>query len=83
MNPQSRFRFMPALIVCILLAFFGVALFLPALLPGVELDASLLQTLLTLTVVGVSFYLGTSSSSQKKDDTIAGLSQPDPAKPKE
>jgi hypothetical protein len=79
MKPQNRF--MQGLVVCILLAFFGLALFLPALVPNIEFDPALVQTLLTLTVVGVSYYLGTSSQSAKKDDTIAGLT--DPSKPKD
>jgi hypothetical protein len=70
---------MQAFIVVVLLAFYGAALFLPAFLP-VSLDEAMKQTLLNLVIAAVSYYIGTSAGSSKKDDTIAGLSQPVPPK---
>jgi len=64
---------MPAFIVTVLLAYFGLALFGKRI--GVEMDQSnpLVQTLINLTIAAASFFIGTSQGSSKKDDIIAGL----------
>lgn len=75
---------MPAFIVVVLLALYGGAFFLPAFVPGVTFDEAMKQTLLNLVIAAVSYYIGTTKSSSKKDETIAGLSQPDkPPEPKQ
>jgi hypothetical protein len=72
MKPNTS---MPAFIVVALLAIYAAAFFLPAFLP-VTFDEAMKQTLLNLVIAAVSYYIGTTQSSTKKDDTIAGLSQP-------
>lgn len=47
-------------------------------------DPSMVERVGTLVLIVINFLFGSSAGSAKKDDTIAGLSQPtDPAKPKE
>lgn len=66
-------RFMAAIITLGLLALYGLVLLTPMLFPGkgIEFDPALVQTLLTLVVVAVTYYIGTSNASQTKDETIA------------
>lgn len=69
-------RFMAGTITLGLLALYGFVLLSPAIFgiwgkPPPEYDPALVQTLLTLVVVAVTYYIGTSQSSQTKDDTIA------------
>jgi len=72
MKPTAN-PFMQAFIAVALVLFFGAALFLPALLPDFSPNESVLQTLLTLVVVAVGFYLGSSSSSAGKDQAIRDM----------
>jgi glucose dehydrogenase len=65
---KSPSRFMAGLISLVLLALFGIVLLAPIAWQGITFDPALVQTLLTLTVLAVSFYLGSSNSSQAKDD---------------
>lgn len=77
-------RSMQAFIVIVLLALYATALLLPAFMPEVQFDEAMKQTLLNLVIAAVSYFIGTSATSAKKDDTIAGLSQlpaKDEAKP--
>lgn len=71
-NFKTPSRAMAAVIALVLLALFGAVLLTPMIWPEkhVEFDPALVQTLLTLTVIAVGYYLGTSSNSQAKDDTI-------------
>jgi glucose dehydrogenase len=70
-NFKTPSRVMAATIALVLLGLFGVVLLTPMMLHGITFDPALVQTLLTLTVIAVGFYLGTSNSSQAKDETIA------------
>lgn len=74
---------MPAFIVTVLLAYFGLALFGKPLGIVVTSDSPMVQTLINLTLMAAGFFIGTTQSSQKKDDTIAaqvaGAPPPDPA----
>lgn len=70
-NFKTPSRVMAALISLILLGLFGFVLLAPAFLKDVEFDEALKQTLLTLTVIAVGYYLGTSNASHTKDETIA------------
>lgn len=67
---------MPAVIVIVLLAYFGIALFGKAV--GIDVDSAspLVQTLINLTIAASSYFLGTTQGSAKKDDVIAGKSPP-------
>lgn len=55
---------MQAFIVVVLLIFYGVALFLPAVKPDAELDEAMKQTLLNLVIAAVSYYIGTSAGAK-------------------
>lgn len=83
MNNPNANPLVQAIIALILLVMFAVALFLPAWFPDFHPDASVLQTLLTLVVVGVSFYLGSASGSARKDETIRDMlpTKPEDGKP--
>lgn len=62
---------MPGFIVTVLLAYFGLALFEPWGLSINSSDNPLVQTLINVTIAAVSYFIGTSQGSQKKDDIIA------------
>jgi hypothetical protein len=68
MKLKTPGRPMAAAVVLILLALFGAALLTPLFQPDVKFDAALLSTLGTLVALAVNFYLGSSNSSQAKDD---------------
>jgi glucose dehydrogenase len=63
-------RVMAATIALVLLGLFGVVLLAPMFSKDISFDPALVQTLLTLTVIAVGYYLGTSNASQAKDETI-------------
>lgn len=65
-------RVQAAIALLLLLMFAGV-LFVPAFVPAFKIDPDTKQSLFTLTVMAVSFYLGSSSGSAKKDDQNAAL----------
>ncbi len=67
--------YMPAAIALLLLAYFGVALFGPAIWPSMKIEANLTQTLMNLVIAAVSYYIGTTQQSAKKDETIATISK--------
>jgi hypothetical protein len=71
MMPKADHRIMPAVIAAAFIAIFAVVMLTPMFKPDVEFDESMKQTLLTLTVAAVMFYIGTSQGSAKKDETIA------------
>lgn len=62
---------MPGFIVTVLLAYFGLALFEPWGLSINSSDNPLVQTLINVTIAAVSYFIGTSQGSAKKDDIIA------------
>lgn len=71
-NWKTPSRFMAGLITLILLGLFAYVLLSPAIFgKQVEFDATLVQTLITLTVLAVSFYISSTNTSQAKDETIA------------
>ena len=63
--------FMQGLITIVLLVYFGFAMFGKSFWPGFDVADAMAQTLINLVILGVGFYLGSSSNSQKKDDVIA------------
>ena len=69
---------MPAFIATVLLAYFGFALFGPAFFPSLKVETNLIQTLINLVIAGVSYYIGTTQQSAKKDETIATISKGNP-----
>ncbi len=69
---------MPAVIAMLLLAYFGVALFGPAIWPALKIEANMGQTLMNLVIAAVSYYIGTTQQSAKKDETIATISKGTP-----
>lgn len=72
---KSDDRFVAFLASCILLLFAVVAItsmFLP-----VHADADIKQTVIALVMLAAGFYLGSSASSKKKDDTIANVATSD------
>lgn len=72
MTPSTGFKFsMPAFIVVVLLAYFGLALFGKAFGITVATNDPLVQTLINLSIAAVSFFIGTTQGSAKKDDVIA------------
>jgi glucose dehydrogenase len=74
MTPSRR---MAALISLLLLALFGAVLLTPMFFKDVQFEPALVQTLLTLVVLAVNFYLGSSNSSQAKDDKPAPAPTPE------
>lgn len=62
---------MASVITLALLAMFAGVLFGPVLWHKPEFDAAMVQTLLVLLVGSVGYYLGSSSTSAQKSDTIA------------
>lgn len=72
MNSPSRP--MAAFISAVLLLLYCVVLLAPAFRPGITFDATLQESLKTFLTIAVSYYIGTSQSSAKKDDTITALS---------
>lgn len=64
-------RFVAFLATCILALFSAVAvasMFLP-----IHADADIKQTVIALVMLAAGFYLGSTASSKKKDDTIASI----------
>ena len=77
-------RVMQALIVLVLLLYFGLAMFGKSIWASFDVSEAFAQTLINLTIAAVMYYIGTTSSSQKKDDTIADQAKaagPAPASP--
>lgn len=75
-------RLMAGIITLVLLSLFGFVLLAPIILSKpVEFDATLVQTLITLTVLAVSFYISSTNSSQSKDDTIVAQAKAAAAAP--
>lgn len=76
---------MPAFIVTVLLIYFGLALFGAPLGIVVTSDSPMVQTLINLTLMAASFFIGTTQASARKDDVIASQvpnpPAPPPAKP--
>ncbi len=68
MKFKTPSRPMAAAIVFILLALYGTVLLAPMFGQAPNFDPALVQTLLTLIALAVNFYLGSSNSSQAKDD---------------
>jgi hypothetical protein len=68
MKFKTPSRPMAAVIVLILLALYGTVLLAPMFMQAPSFDPALVQTLLTLIALAVNFYLGSSNSSQAKDD---------------
>lgn len=64
-------RVMPAVIALGFMFLFAVVMLAPIVKSDIEFDESMKQTLLTLTVAAVMYYIGTSQGSAKKDETIA------------
>jgi hypothetical protein len=52
---------------------FAGVMFVPVFVPAYKIDPASQQALFTLVVMAVSFYLGSSSGSAKKDDQNAAL----------
>lgn len=67
---------MPAFIVSVLLLYFGLALFGAPLGVVVTSDSPMVQTLINLTLMAASFFIGTTQASSKKDETIAAQITP-------
>lgn len=84
-------RFMAGLITVVLLALFGISYLVPALkvdwlVHDAKFDAGLQQTLLTLLVFAVGYYLGSSKGSADANDVmraqvVANIPPPAPAPP--
>lgn len=66
---------MPAFITVVLLGMYGTLMFAPAIWKGVTFDLTLQESLKTFLTIGIGYYIGTSQSSAKKDETIASLNQ--------
>lgn len=80
-EPMTSKSCMPAFIAIIFLAYFGVALFGPMFWPNLKgIEANMAQTLINLTIAAVSYYIGTTQQSAKKDETIASISKPEGTK---
>lgn len=79
--PKVDHRIMPAVITIAFIVLFAIVMLLPAFRPNIEFDESMKQTLLTLTVAAVMYYIGTSQGSAKKDETIAAQSAANSATP--
>jgi len=62
-----------AAIALVLLIMFAGVLFVQAFVPSFKVEADTKQALFNLVVMAVSFYLGSSSGSAKKDDQNAAL----------
>ncbi|ERR1019366_1260295 len=60
-------------IALVLLLMFAGVMFVPVFVPAYKIDPASQQALFTLVVMAVSFYLGSSSGSAKKDDQNAAL----------
>jgi len=73
---SSRFNAFGALVVTVFIfALFGAGLYLAAKNAALPPTASnLLETVKALAMVAAGYWLGSSNSSQKKDDTIAASS---------
>ncbi len=69
---------MPAFITCVLLAMYALLMFAPAIWKGVTFDPTLQESLKTFLTIGIGFYIGTSQSSAKKDETIAAITKGTP-----
>lgn len=68
LNPRIQ-----AVIALLLLLILGGVVFLPGLVKGFTVDADTKQFVFTATAIAVTFYLGSSSSSAKKDEQAAAL----------
>ena len=68
LNPRVQ----ACIAISLLLMLAGV-MFLPAYVPTFKVDSDAKQLLGTLATVAVSFYLGSSSSSARKDERAADL----------
>lgn len=78
MKPDDRFVALLAL--CIFTLFATVAI--TSMFVPVKADADIKQTVIALVMLAAGFYLGSSASSKKKDDTIANVATSDiPPKP--
>ena len=67
MNFKTPSRRMAAAIALILLALFAAVLLAP-MWREIKFDPAMVNTLITLVVIAVGYYLGSSNSSQAKDD---------------
>lgn len=77
---KSDDRFVAVLALCIFTLFAVVAItsmFLP-----VHADADIKQTVIALVMLAAGFYLGSSASSKKKDETIGAIASAPPEPPK-
>lgn len=78
MKPDDRFVALLAL--CIFGLFATVAI--TSMFVPIHADADIKQTVIALVMLAAGFYLGSSASSKKKDDTIANVATSDiPDKP--
>lgn len=69
LKPDDRFVAFLATLILILFASVTVtSMFLP-----VKADADIKQTVIALVMLAAGFYLGSSASSKKKDDTITNI----------
>jgi hypothetical protein len=66
---------MPAFITIVLLAMYALLMFAPAIWKGATFDPTLQESLKTFLTIGIGYYIGTSQSSAKKDETIASISK--------
>ena len=75
-DPKGKGNCMPSVITLILIAYFGVALFGPAF--GLKVEPNMGQTLMNLVIAVVSYFVGTTQQSAKKDETIATITKGTP-----
>lgn len=61
------------IVIFVLLAYLGLAMFLKAIVPTYTLDADYKQTLFLLVTAVVFFLIGKNSDSSKKDDQMSAL----------
>lgn len=77
MKPDDRFVALLAL--CIFTLFAAVAI--TSMFVPIKADADIKQTVIALVMLAAGFYLGSSASSKKKDDTIGEIAKtPEPPK---
>jgi hypothetical protein len=60
-----------AILAALITIGFFTAMFLPGVVPGFEVDEALKQTLVTMFILVIGYYFGSSSGSAKKDEVIA------------
>lgn len=60
-----------AILAALIVVGFFVAMFLPGIVPGFSVDEALKQTLVTMFILVIGYYFGSSSGSAKKDEVIA------------